>query len=89
MSSTTGPAIVALLESDVLTAAAGPLLAFLNSVNKNPSAMNVAAQWIQLQGALIGSLPELEIQAIQQISANLQTKLQALVAAKQAAPTVA
>jgi hypothetical protein len=84
MSTSTGQAIVAVLESDILTAAGQPLLTFLQNVKTNPDPLNEAAQWIQLTGALVGSLPGLEVTVIQQLATTLQTKLAALIAAKQA-----
>jgi hypothetical protein len=85
MATTTGQAILAVLESDVLTVAGGPLLTFLQNVQKNPDPINTAAQWVQLTGALIGAAPTLEVTIIQQTAATLQTKLQALITAKQQA----
>lgn len=87
MSTSTGQAILAVLESDLLTSAGEPLLAFLTSTKANPSPLNVAAQWIALQGALIGALPGLESTIATQIIAALQAKLQsAITAAEAAAP---
>jgi Transglycosylase SLT domain len=80
-----GQAILAVLESDLLTAAGGPLLAFLQSTKANPSPMNFAAQWVALQGAVVGQLPSFEATVAQQIITVLQTKLQAAITAAQAA----
>ncbi len=85
MSTSTGQAILAVLESDLLTSAGEPLLAFLTSIKANPSPLNAAAQWIALQGALIGALPNLETTLIAQIVGALQVKLQAAITAAQAA----
>jgi hypothetical protein len=80
-----GQAILAVLESDLLTAAGGPLLAFLQSTKANPSPMNFAAQWVALQGAVVGQLPSFEATVAQQIITVLQAKLQAAITAAQAA----
>ncbi len=85
MSTSTGQAILAVLESDLLTTAGEPLLAFLTSIKTNPSPLNVAAQWIALQGALVGALPGLESTLASQIIGALQAKLQAAITAAQAA----
>lgn len=85
MSTSTGQAILAVLESDLLTSAGEPLLAFLTSIKTNPSPLNVAAQWIALQGALVGALPGLEQTLATQIIGALQAKLQAAITAAEAA----
>lgn len=85
MSTSTGQAILAILESDLLTSAGEPLLAFLTSVKANPSPLNVAAQWVALQGAFVGALPGLEQTVATQIIGALQTKLMAAIQAAEAA----
>jgi hypothetical protein len=85
MSTSTGQAILAVLESDLLTAAGAPLLAFLTNVKANPTPLNEAAQWIQLQGALVGAAPSLEETVVIQAITALTTKLQTLMANAQAA----
>jgi hypothetical protein len=84
MSTSTGQAILAVLESDLLTAAGGPLLTFLTNVKANPTPINEAAQWIQLQGALVGAAPALEETVVVQAITALTAKLTALMAAAQA-----
>lgn len=81
---TTVQGVLALLESDVLTAAGEPLLTFLTAIKPiggapvNP--IVVAGAWIQLHGALLTSLPGLEAAVETQIIASLQAKLQSIVA---------
>jgi hypothetical protein len=81
-----GNAILALLQSDLLTAAGTPLLTFLTAMKTagtNPLA--IAAAWVQLQGELVGAAPGLESALSAQIFGALQTKLAATIAAAQAA----
>lgn len=86
MSISTGQAILAVLESDLLTTAGEPILAFLTSLKANPTPLNAAAQWVALQGALVGALPGLEQTLATQIIGALQAKLVAAIsAAEQAA----
>jgi hypothetical protein len=85
MSNTTGQQILAVLESDFLTAAGQPLLNFLQAVEKNPNPLALGAAWLQLTGELIGAAPTLEAQIATQIAAALQTKVTGLIAAAQAA----
>ncbi len=85
MATSTGQAILAVLESDLLTTAGGPILAFLESIKANPTPLNEAAQWIALQGALVGALPGLEQTLATQIIGALQAKLAAKIAEAQAA----
>lgn len=84
MSTSTGQAILAVLESDLLTVAGPALLTFLTNIKANPTPINEAAQWIQLQGALIGAAPQLEEAVVIQAITALTNKLQALMAAAQA-----
>ena len=87
MSTSTGQAILAVLESDLLTSAGAPLLTFLTAVKANPTPLAEAAAWVQLQGALVGALPGLESTLVSQIVSALQTKLQAAISAAQTAAT--
>ena len=88
MATTTAQGIVAILESDVLTAAGAPLLAFLTAVKPTPGApvslATAAGAWIQLHGALLLAVPNLEATVETQIITSLQTKLAALLATKAA-----
>jgi hypothetical protein len=74
---TAGQAFLAMLESDLLTSASGPLLTFLTAFGAaagDPT--KIALAWVGLQGSLIGSLPALEAALSQQIAAALTAKLQ-------------
>jgi hypothetical protein len=83
---TTAQGALAILESDVLTAAGGPLLTFLTAikpVGTTPvSPTVVAGAWIQLHGALLMALPALEATVETQIITSLQAKLAQFVAPK-------
>ena len=79
---TAGAAFLAMLESDLLTTASGPLLAFLTAFGAaagDPT--KIALAWVGLQGSLVGSLPVLEATLSQQIAAALTAKLQAAITA--------
>lgn len=85
---TTAQGALAILQSDILTAAAGPLLTFLTAIKPSagqpPNAAIVAGAWIQLHGALLMALPALEGEVASQIIVSLQAKLAAFTAAKTA-----
>lgn len=88
MSTTTAQGILAVLESDVLTAAGAPILTFLTAIKPTgstptPPAVAVGA-WIQLHGALLSSLPGLEATVETQIITSLQAKIQSFLTAKTA-----
>jgi len=88
MATTTGQALLALLESDLLTAEGTPILAFLQAFGAAAGdPLKIAAAWVALQGAFIGGLPSIEAALSVQIATALQTKLQAAIAAAQAAAT--
>lgn len=89
MSVSTGQALLAIIESDILTSAGGPLLQFLQKVQANPTPLNTAAQWIALQGALVGSLPTMETTLAAQILGALQAKLEAAITAAEVAASTA
>ena len=85
MATTTGQAILAILESDVLTTEGTPILTFLTAFGAAAGdPLKITAAWIQLQGALIGGLPGVETALAQQIAQALQAKLVAAIAAAQA-----
>ena len=77
--SNTGQGALAILQTDILTAAAGPILQFLQTIKpangQPPSAVVIAGAWVQLNGALLAGLPALEGQIVAQIIVALQTKL--------------
>lgn len=75
-----GAALLAVLESDLLTTAAGPLLAFLTAFGAaagDPT--KIALAWVGLQGSLLAGLPGLEATIAQQIAAALTAKLQSAI----------
>jgi hypothetical protein len=78
-------ALVTLVESDILIAAGGPILTFLQEMQKNPNPIAAALYFTQLQGALLGSLPSLESAAIEQLAGTLNSKISSLLTAAQAA----
>jgi hypothetical protein len=78
MSTTTSQGALAIFESDILTSLSGPIGTFLANIKANTSLINEAAQWVQLQGALLGALPNLEVQIQQQLITALQAKLATL-----------
>jgi hypothetical protein len=85
MATSTGQAILAVLESDLLTAEGTPILAFLTSFGQAAGdPLKIAAAWVALQGAFIGGMPGLESALSQQIAAALNAKLVAAIAAAQA-----
>lgn len=84
-SPTVGAALLAVLESDLLTTAGAPLLSFLTAFGAaagDPT--KIALAWVGLQGSLLGSLPALEATLSQQIAAALTAKLQSAISAIQA-----
>ena len=85
MSTSPGSAILAVLESDALTAEGPPLIKFLTAFAAAAGdPLKISAAYIELQGAVIGTLPTLETTLAQQISAVLTQKLQAAITAAQA-----
>ncbi len=68
------------LKTNALTLAAAPVLAALVSLQANPTTLNVAAQGVALQGALIGAAPALETLGIKDIAALLHDKITAALA---------
>jgi aryl-alcohol dehydrogenase-like predicted oxidoreductase len=85
MSVSTGQGILAIIESDVLTAAGSPLLAFLTEFGAaGGDPVKIALAWVKLQGGLIGGLPGVEVALAQQIASALQAKLTAAIQAIQA-----
>lgn len=82
MSQSIGSTIVALIESDLLTSAGGPLLTLLNAVQANKG--NIVADtaaWLQFIGSLPSALIQAEGEALAQVAGILQTKLQASLSA--------
>jgi hypothetical protein len=76
---------LAVIESDLLTTAGAPLLAFLTSFGAaGGDPAKIALAWVALQGALLGSLPTLEATLSQQIAAALTAKLESAITAIQA-----
>lgn len=87
---TTGQAILAVLESDLLTSGGIPLLAFLTTVKANPDPINQIAAWVKLKGDLVGAVPGLEQTVIGQLDSIIIGKLSGLIQKAQAAaaPTI-
>lgn len=77
------------LKTNALAIAAKPLMDALTSLQANPTVLNLAAQGVALQGALIGSAPALESLGIKDIAALLQAKLQAAITPAAPAPAPA
>jgi hypothetical protein len=81
-----GKVILAVLESDALTIEGPPVIAFLTDVgNAAGDTLKLAAAVVKLQGAVVGTLPQLEATLSQQLAAALTTKISALIASAQAA----
>lgn len=79
---TAGAALLAVLESDLLTSAATPLLNFLTAFGAaagDPT--KIALAWVGLQGSLLAGLPSLEATIAEQIAAALTAKLQHAITA--------
>lgn len=77
-----GQAFLALLESDLLTTAAQPLLTFLTDFSAaagDPLKLGLA--WVKLQGNLLGGLPGLEAELSVQIAQSLTAKITAALTA--------
>lgn len=86
MSSNAGSAILAVLTSDALTTEGPPLITFLTAFGAAAGdPLKIAAAWAKLQGDILGSLPSFEATLSAQIASVLTTKLQAQIAAAQAA----
>jgi hypothetical protein len=85
MATSTGQAILAVIESDLLTAGGAPLINFVTAFGAaGGDPLKIAAAWVQLQGAVVGVLPSLEVTLSQQIAAALTAKLAAAIASAQA-----
>jgi hypothetical protein len=85
MSVSTGQAFLAVIESDILTAAGSPLLAFLTEFGAaGGDPIKITLAWVKLQGGLIGGLPGVEVALAQQIATALQAKLVAAINSIQA-----
>jgi len=85
---TLGQALLAVIETDLLTTLGQPLITFLSNVGAaGGDPLKLAAAWAGFQGALLGTLPSLEITLSQQISAALIAKVQAAIAKAEAAQT--
>ncbi len=68
------------LKQNALAIAAKPLLDALDSLKNNPTAFNLAAQGVALQGALIGAAPALETLGIKDIATLLHDKISGALA---------
>jgi hypothetical protein len=83
MATSNGQAFLALIESDLLTAAGQPLLSFLTAFGAaGGDPIKVTLAWVKLQGDLLGGLPGLESQLAVQIAQALTTKIEAALAPK-------
>lgn len=81
-------AILGVVTSDILTAEGPVLIKFLTAFGAaNGDPLKLTAAWIGLQGDVVASVPGLEATLSQQIAAALTAKLQATIAAAQAAAT--
>ena len=87
MAQSTGESILSVLKADFLTAVGTPLLNALQSIQKTPTPLNEAAQWLLFVESSLAAAPVLEATLAQQIAAELQTKVTAAIAAAQAAAT--
>lgn len=84
MTPTSAQALLALIEGDLLTAEGTPILTFLQALSTAAGdPVKVAAAWVALQGAVVGSLPGLETTLIQQLISAITGKLQAALAKAQ------
>lgn len=72
--------ILSNLEAAVVQILAAPINNALASLQANPTALNVAAQGVALQGALIGAAPALETLGIKDGAALLQEKFNSYIA---------
>jgi len=87
ITASSGQTLLAILESDILTAAGAPLLQFLTAFGAaGGDQLKIAMAFVALQGELVGSLPSLESALSQQLAAALTAKLQAAIAGAQAKP---
>jgi hypothetical protein len=77
--STTGKALLQMLETDVLENFGPPILEYLQSIHANPDPIKTAGNFAKLTGGLIAAVPAAEIELAQQISGVLITKLQSLM----------
>lgn len=64
------------LKTNALTAATAPLFAALQNIQNNPTQLNVVAQGIALQGALVAAAPTMETLGIKDLAALLEQQLQ-------------
>lgn len=88
MTTKAGSAILGVLESDTLAVEGPAIIAFLTDFGAAAGdPLKLSAAFVKLQGAFVGSLPQLEATISQQIAAALTAKLQALIAAAQAPKT--
>lgn len=85
-----GKTILAVLESDALTSEGPIVLSFLTDFAAAAGdPLKIMAAVVKLQGAVTGSLPQIEATVSVQLAAALTTKLQALIATAQAGAKVA
>ncbi len=71
---------IAYLQTQALAAAAAPVLAALTAIQASPTALNVAAQGVALQGQLLAVLPALETDAIAAFAAQLHDQITKAIA---------
>lgn len=71
-------ALKAVATSDLFKLDAPPLLAFLQSVAANPTAINIAAQEIQLVAALTGSIPTIGQDLLKEMATLLSSAITTL-----------
>ena len=77
--------LLALVESGLIIAAAGPVETFLQQIKTNPNPVALAAYLTQLEGSLIGALPGLESGTLGEVATLLSAKVAALLATAEAA----
>lgn len=82
-------AALADLKKNALSIAAKPILDALVSLQNNPTALNLAAQGVALQGNLIAAAPALETLGIKDIASLLHDKITAALASVEPAPVPA
>ena len=82
MATSNGQAFLALIESDLLTSAATPLLTFLTAFGAaGGDPLKVGLAFVKLQGDLLGGLPGLESALAVQIAQALTAKIEAALTA--------